>query len=65
MEVDMNWNVIKGGWTQRSGNQRQPWGYVAEELLEFVAGENDALSSEIQEAYGISKEEAETQVSPF
>lgn len=61
----MNWNVIKGGWTQHRGIQREPWGNAADDLLEFVAGENDALSSEIQEAYGISKEEAETQVSPF
>jgi uncharacterized protein YjbJ (UPF0337 family) len=65
MEINMNWDVIKGSWKQLKGNPRAPWGDAADDPVDIIADENHALSSEIQQAYGISKEEAETQVSPF
>ncbi len=61
----MNWEAIKDSWKQLTGSQGESWGVVADEPLDVIAGENDALSSEIQRAYGITKEEAETQVSAF
>ena len=61
----MSWDEFKGSSKQHKGNQREPWPVVADDLLDIVAGEHDALSSQIQEAYGITKEEAESRVNAF
>jgi len=61
----MSWDAFKGNWKQHKGNQREPLPVGADALLDIFAGEHDALSSQIQEAYGITKEEAESQVNAF
>lgn len=61
----MNWDQIKGNWAQFKGNARTQWGKLTDDELEQVAGHRDALLGKIQEKYGISKEEAEKQISDF
>lgn len=58
----MNTNILRGKWKQVVGSAREEWGKLTNDDLEQVAGEKDRLVGKIQEQYGITRDEAETQV---
>lgn len=58
----MNWDQIKGKWTQFKGNAKQQWGELTDDDLDKAEGHKDVLAGRIQERYGIEKEEAERQI---
>lgn len=58
----MNWDRIEGNWNQYKGAAKQQWGKLTDDQLDVVAGKRDLLAGRIQEAYGISKDEAEKQM---
>jgi len=64
-ECTMNWDTIQGNWKQFKGNVKQQWGKLTDDKLEQIAGKRDQLAGSIQEAYGISKDEAEKQIRAF
>jgi uncharacterized protein YjbJ (UPF0337 family) len=41
------------------------WGKLTDDHLDVIAGKRINLAGKIQEAYGISKEEAEKQIKAF
>jgi len=61
----MNWNRIEGNWKQFKGSARQQWGKLTDNQLEVISGKRDLLAGKIQEAYGISKDEAEKQLTTW
>lgn len=61
----MNWDRIEGGWTQLKGSAKQRWGKLTDDQLDVVAGKRDVMAGKIQEAYGITKDEAEKQLSAW
>ena len=61
----MNWDVIKGNWKQFKGNVHEQWGKLTDDHLDVIAGKREILSGKIQEAYGVTKDEAEKQVAAF
>jgi uncharacterized protein YjbJ (UPF0337 family) len=61
----MNWDVIKGNWTQFKGQMRSKWGELTDDELDQAAGERDKLVGLIQERYGTAKSEAEKEVDDF
>jgi uncharacterized protein YjbJ (UPF0337 family) len=58
----MNWDKIKGNWKQAKGAVRRQWGRLTDDQLDVIAGNRDILIGRIQEAYGISRDEAESEV---
>ena len=58
----MNWDRIEGNWKQLKGKVQQQWGKLTDDDLDMIGGEREMLSGRIQEAYGISRDEAERQV---
>jgi uncharacterized protein YjbJ (UPF0337 family) len=58
----MNWDQIKGNWQQAKGELKVQFGKLNDDDLTRIGGERDKLVGRLQELYGISKEEAETQV---
>ncbi|HST09634.1 MAG TPA: CsbD family protein [Terriglobales bacterium] len=58
----MNWDQVKGEWTQMKGSVRKQWGKLTDDDLDVIAGERERLVGKIQERYGIAKEEAEKQI---
>jgi len=58
----MNWEQIRGQWTQLKGIIKSKWGKLTDDDLDVIAGEKDQLIGRIQERYGIAKEEAHRQV---
>ena len=61
----MNWDRIEGNWKQFKGKVKEQWGKLADSDLDLMKGRRDQLVGKIQEQYGISKDEAERQVSDF
>ena len=58
----MNWDRIEGNWKQFKGNAKEQWGKLTDDQLDVIAGKRDNLVGKIQEAYGISKDESEKQL---
>ncbi len=61
----MNWDIVEGDWKQFKGKVKTQWGKLTDDNLDVIAGKRDELSGKLQEAYGISKDEAETQIKRF
>ena len=61
----MNWDRIEGNWKQFKGNALQQWGKLKGDELDMIAGKRDLLFGKIQEAYGITMEQAEAQLAEW
>ena len=61
----MNWDRIESNWKDFKGHAKQQWSKLSDDQLNGIAGKRDGLSGKIQEAYGISKDETEKQVSDW
>lgn len=61
----MNWDRIEGNWKQLKGSAKEQWGKLTDDQLEVIAGKREGLAGKIQEAYGISKDEAENQITDW
>lgn len=61
----MNWNIVEGNWKQFKGMVKARWGKLTDQHLDVIAGKRDQLSGKIEEAYGVTKDEAEKQIKEF
>jgi uncharacterized protein YjbJ (UPF0337 family) len=61
----MNKDTIEGNWKEFKGKLQEKWGKLTDDRLDVIEGKRDQLAGEIQQAYGISKEQAEKQVKEF
>lgn len=57
------WEKIKGSWMQTKGAVKEQWGKLTDDDLMEIQGRRDQLVGKIQTRYGISRDEAEAQVS--
>lgn len=62
-EAGTIWEKISGSWTQTKGAVKEQWGKLTDDDLLEIQGRRDQLVGKIQTRYGISKQEAEAQVS--
>jgi len=58
----MNRDRIEGNWKQVKGRIREQWGKLTDDHLNVIDGRRDRLLGQIQETYGIAKDEAEQQL---
>ena len=61
----MYWDQIEGNWKQLKGKVKEQWGKLTDDHIDTIAGKRDQLAGQIQESYGIGKEEAEEQISEW
>ncbi len=61
----MNLDIIKGNWNQVKGKVKAQWGKLTDDQLDVIDGKRVELAGKIQEAYGVSKDEAEEQIKAF
>ncbi len=56
------WEKFKGSWSQTKGAVKEQWGKLTDDDLLEIEGRRDQLVGKIQTRYGITREEAESQV---
>ena len=61
----MNWDQVEGNWKQMKGSVIEQWGKLTNDDLDVIQGKKEQLVGQVQERYGIAKEEAERQVSDW
>jgi uncharacterized protein YjbJ (UPF0337 family) len=61
----MNWDRIEGNWKQVKGKVQERWGSLSDDDLDIIAGRREQLCGRLQEVYGLSRDEAESQVSEW
>jgi uncharacterized protein YjbJ (UPF0337 family) len=64
-EIRMNKDTIEGNWKQLKGKVKEQWGKLTDDDFDVIAGKRDQLLGRIQERHGISRDEAEKQVSEW
>ncbi|MDD2239985.1 MAG: CsbD family protein [Kiritimatiellae bacterium] len=58
----MNEDRIKGNWKQIRGKVKEQWGKLTDDDLDQIDGQKDQFLGKLQERYGYSKEQAETEI---
>jgi len=61
----MNWSNIESSWNDFKANAKQQWSKLTDEQITGTMGKREQLSSRVQEAYFLSKEDAERQISDW
>jgi uncharacterized protein YjbJ (UPF0337 family) len=61
----MNWDIAEGNWKQFKGKVQAHWGKLTDDHLDVIAGKRVELAGRIQEAYGVTLDEAEKQIERF
>ena len=61
----MNWDRIEGNWKQFKGSVQERWGRISNDHLDVIGGKREKLAGRLQEQYGITKDEAEKQISDW
>ena len=62
-DVKTIWEKIKGSWVQTKGAVKEQWGKLTDDDLMEIQGRREQLVGKIQTRYGVSREQAEAQVS--
>jgi len=63
--LSMNRDIIEGNWKQLKGSIKEQWGNLTDDQLDVIAGKRDKFAGKLQESYGITKNEADKQISAF
>lgn len=58
----MNWDQIKGNWTEFKGKIRQEYGDLTDDEVEQAKGSEEELIGLIQKKYGKSREDAKHEI---
>ena len=61
----MTWQSVKGNWTELLGRIRMKWGRLTDDQLAVIEGRREVLLGQLQQAYGITAEQAEQQVADW
>ena len=61
----MNWSTIESGWNEFKSSARQQWSKLSHEQIDSTMGKREQLSAKVQEAYALSKEETDSQISDW
>ena len=61
----MNWDQVEGKWKQYKGALKERWGKLTDDDFDVIAGKRDQLVGRIQERYGITREQAQTEVDNY
>ena len=61
----MNKDRMEGNWLQFKGKVKEQWGKLTDDDFDVIGGKREQLAGKIQETYGLSKDEAEKQISDF
>lgn len=58
----MNDDTFAGKWKQMRGKAKEWWGELTDDEIDRVQGKKDQLVGKLQEKYGYTKEQAESEI---
>ncbi len=58
----MDWEQVESRWKQLIESARENWSKLTDDDLQQISGKRAHLAAKIEEAYGITRREAEKQV---
>ena len=58
----MNKDTLKGQWMQLKGQMRKQWGKLTDDEVDQIHGDAEILYGKLQERYGYSREQAESEL---
>jgi uncharacterized protein YjbJ (UPF0337 family) len=58
----MNWDRIKGSWTENKGLVKQKWADLTDDDMLAIEGNKDELVGRLQQRYGLAKDKAKQEV---
>jgi uncharacterized protein YjbJ (UPF0337 family) len=61
----MNTDILEGKWKQATGSVKEFFGKLTDDDLIQIAGSKDKLLGKLQERYGYTREQAETEWGEF
>lgn len=61
----MNKDTIEGNWKELKGKVKEQWGKLTDDRLDEIADRRERLAGEIQQAYGVTRDEADKQIKDF
>ena len=61
----MNWSTIETKWDVYKGAAQKQWSKLTDEQINGTMGKREFLSTRLQEAYAVNKEDAERQISDW
>jgi uncharacterized protein YjbJ (UPF0337 family) len=61
----MNWSNIETCWNDFKANAKQQWSKLSEQQINDTHGKREQLTASVQQAYALSKEDAERQISDW
>ena len=61
----MNWSNIETGWSDYKANAKQQWSKLTDDQVNATMGKREQLSTQVQQAYSVNKEEADRQISDW
>ena len=61
----MDWNLVEASWQRFRGEVHANWRRLTDAHLDLIAGRRVHLASKIEEAYGVTADEAERQIKSF
>lgn len=61
----MDWSSIQGRWDEYKAAAKRQWDKLSEQQLQGTRGNREYLAKRVQEAYSLTREEAEREISAW
>jgi uncharacterized protein YjbJ (UPF0337 family) len=61
----MTEDILKGKWKQMRGHVQKQWGKFTDDELDQIEGDREILLGKLQEKYGYTKEQAQSELDTF
>ena len=62
---ELNWSTIQADWNQFKAHAKRRWDRIGEQQLHAIGGRRALLAARVKEAYGLSNEDTESQLTDW
>ena len=62
---ELDWGAIQADWDQFKAQAKRRWDRIGEQQLHAIGGRRELLAARVKEAYGLSNEDTERQLTDW